>query len=87
MDRRGELGSPVGHRGAGVETYLRIRDGRPPTVATVPPLGPVATTIHCQPDELVALLAGGWPADGPASAGSRQPVELIQGWVGRAQGI
>jgi hypothetical protein len=76
----------VGHRAAGRETYVRIRDGRPPMVAQAPPLGPVAATICCQPDELVALLAGKRPA-GARISGSRQRVELIQAWVRRAQGI
>jgi hypothetical protein len=76
----------VGHRVAGRDTYLRIRAGRPPAVAQTPPLGPVAATICCGPDELVAVLAGRWPA-GARISGSRQRVELIQAWVRRAQGI
>jgi hypothetical protein len=72
------------HRAAGRETYLRIRDGRPPSVTEQPPLGPLATTIRCPPQELAPLLAGELEP-GPRIRGSERPIALLVGWVSRAQ--
>jgi hypothetical protein len=44
----------------------------------------VATTIACQPDGLLAVLAGEQVADA-AIGGDQRPLALIRRWLDRAQ--
>jgi hypothetical protein len=53
-------------------------------VTEEPPHGPVATTIACQPDALLAVLAGDQVAFA-AISGDQRPLALIRQWLDRAQ--
>jgi hypothetical protein len=64
--------------------YLHIRDARAPMVTEEPPHGPVATTIACQPDALLAVLAEDEEALAEIS-GDQRPLALIRRWLDRAQ--
>ncbi len=75
----------IAHRGPEASVYLRLPGGARPSVSTTPPLGPVAATVVCEPDQLLAVLA----ADGLGTAtvrGRAEVLELLRGWVARAQG-
>jgi hypothetical protein len=77
----------IGHEaGAGTTelTYLQIRDGQPLAVLSEPPLGPVATTIRCAPDELLHVLTGARRA-AAAIRGDERPLALIAEWIERAE--
>jgi hypothetical protein len=77
----------IGHREPGApapDAYLHIRDGRAPLVSEDPPHGPVATTIECPADDLIAVLAGDHVASVAISPDER-PVALIRQWLDRAQ--
>jgi len=76
----------VGHESRGGENraYLLVRDGEPTSVLRKAPLGPVATTIRCHPDQLLTLLAGGSAAE-VSVLGATAPVALLREWVARAQ--
>src|SRR5205823_3072983 len=69
---------------AGATTYVHVRDGKPLSVSGETPLGPVATTVVCPPESLLALLGGASPAD-TVVRGDPRPVHLVQDWVNRAQ--
>ena len=66
------------------DAYLHIRDARAPMAAEEPPHGPVAATIECPADELLAVLAGVQVAF-VAISGAQRPVALIRRWLDRAQ--
>jgi hypothetical protein len=66
------------------DAYLHVRDARAPMVTEEPPHGPVATTIACQPDALLAVLAGDQVAFA-AISGDQRPLALIRQWLDRAQ--
>jgi hypothetical protein len=70
--------------GEGALTYLHVRGGEPLTVTHTPPLGPVATTVSCRADQLLAVLAGDASADVSVS-GEPGPLVALLGWLERAQ--
>jgi hypothetical protein len=76
----------VGHESAsaGGRVYLFVRDGERPRVSRQPPLGPVATTIRCPDERLLALLAGESGVEIPLR-GAAAPVVLVRDWIARAQ--
>jgi hypothetical protein len=65
--------------------YLEVRDGARPSVTTDRPRGPIATTLRCSADALVALLAGE-PGVAATVEGERRPLELVRGWFADATG-
>jgi len=69
---------------AGSQTYLHVRRGELLTVTDVPPLGPVATTIVCTPDALLAVLADD-PAATATVRGDAGALLVLLGWLERAQ--
>jgi hypothetical protein len=69
---------------AGPATYLHVRRGEPLTVTDSPPLGPVATTIVCPGELLLAVLAGRLDA-GASISGDPAPLLGLLGWLERAQ--
>lgn len=74
----------IAHRGPQASVYLRLPGGARPSVSATPPLGPVAATVVCEPEQLLAVLA----ADGFGTAtirGRSDALELLRGWVARAQ--
>ena len=66
------------------DAYLHIRDARAPMAAEEPPHGPVAATIECPPDELLAVLAGEQVAF-VAISDAQRSLALIRRWLDRAQ--
>jgi uncharacterized membrane protein len=64
--------------------YLNVRSGDPLLISDRPPQRPIATTIVCQPDALLAVLAGAHPAD-VFVRGETRPLELLREWLERAQ--
>jgi hypothetical protein len=69
---------------AGTQTYLHVRRGELLTVTDAPPLGPVATTIVCTPDALLAVLADD-PATNATVRGDAGALLALLGWLERAQ--
>jgi hypothetical protein len=63
--------------------YLHVRGADRPLVSDAT-LGAVATTIVCGPQLLTAVLSGERPA-GTMILGDREPLELVQAWLERAQ--
>lgn len=76
----------IGHesRAGGGRTYLLVRDGERPRVSSQPSLGPVASTILCPSEELLALLAGGSGSDATVR-GATAPIALLREWIVRAE--
>lgn len=68
----------------GPATYLNVRRDQPATVTDTPPLGPVATTIACSSEVLLALLAGK-PEPAVTISGDAGPLLAVLGWLERAQ--
>jgi len=66
------------------DAYLHIRDARAAMVTEEPPHGPVATTIECPPDELLAVLAGE-QVPFVAISGDQRPLTMVRQWLDRAQ--
>jgi hypothetical protein len=64
--------------------YLEVHDGRPATVTAETDPAAVTTTIACPADLLSAVLAGERPA-GTSIRGEERPLELVRGWLERAQ--
>ncbi len=86
IDQRWTVGHrfTIAHRGPDTSTYLRVPGGSRPWVSTSPPLGPVAATVVCDPDELLAALATeGF--DEATIRGRSEELELLRAWVARAQ--
>jgi len=69
---------------SGPATYMHVRDGEPPTVSHRMPLGPVATSVVCPAEALLAVLAGG-SSDDVTIRGEERPLALLQDWLKRAQ--
>jgi hypothetical protein len=65
-------------------TYLHVRRGEALRVSDTPPLGPVATTIVCSGDLLLAVLAGELHVDATIR-GDSAPLLALLGWLERAQ--
>lgn len=65
-------------------TYLHIRRGEPLIVGDTPPLGPVATTIVCPGELVLAMLAGRLDLDATIR-GDSAPLLALLGWLERAQ--
>jgi TolA-binding protein len=65
-------------------TYLNVRGGEPMTVIDAPPDGPVAATIVCPDDELLAVLAGELRG-GAVIHGDASDLLALLGWLERAQ--
>jgi hypothetical protein len=80
---RFSIAHDAGSRGSAL-TYLHVRGGEPLTVTDTPPLGPVATTVSCGVDRLLAVLAGDASADVGVS-GDPGPLLALLGWLERAQ--
>jgi hypothetical protein len=76
----------VGHEAVGGDglVYLVIREGERPRVSRQPPLGPVASTIRCSDEQLLALLATR-SRDGVSISGAAAPISLLCDWIARAQ--
>jgi len=76
----------LGHesRGGAGRAYLLVRDGAPLRVSRYPPLGPVASTILCPDEQLLALLAGG-SAPEATVLGATGPLTLLREWIVRAE--
>ncbi|MDQ6774828.1 MAG: hypothetical protein M3071_01105, partial [Actinomycetota bacterium] len=76
----------VGHQAPGDagRVYLFVRDGARPRVSRQPPIDPVATTIRCPDEQLLALLAGGSEGEIQVS-GEAKPIALLSDWIARAQ--
>ncbi|MDQ6806997.1 MAG: hypothetical protein M3065_19020, partial [Actinomycetota bacterium] len=76
----------VGHESPGGEdrVYLMVRDGARPRVSRQPPLGPVATTIRCADEQLLAMLASGSRAE-IVVRGAAAPIAQLDDWIARAQ--
>jgi hypothetical protein len=70
--------------GASPGPYLQIYDGLPATVTADADPGQVTATIACPADLLTAVLAGERPA-GTLIHGEERPLELVRGWLERAQ--
>jgi hypothetical protein len=68
----------------GPAVYLNIRRGEWATVTDAPPLGPVATTVVCPAETLLAVLAGNLDA-GATISGDAAPLLALLGWLERAQ--
>ncbi len=66
------------------ETYLNVRGGEPLTVTDTPPDEPVAATIVCRDDELLAVLVGELPG-GASIRGDATPLLALLGWLERAE--
>ncbi len=64
--------------------YLEVRDATPVTVTAHADPASVTTTIACPADVLTAVLAGERPT-GTMIHGEQRPLELLQGWLERAQ--
>ncbi len=75
----------VAHRGPGGSVYLRVPGNTRPAVGVEAPLGPVAATIICEPNELLAVFAQG-SAERARIRGRREVVEQLRRWVSQAQG-
>jgi hypothetical protein len=69
---------------SGPATYLNIRRDQPATVTDTAPLGPVAATISCRGESLLAVLAGKLDAAVAISGDAGQLLALL-GWLERAQ--
>jgi hypothetical protein len=69
--------------GAG-DAYLHVRHGERISVSDTAPLAPVATTIVCPGDELLAVLAGR-RGDRLSIRGDEGPLATLLGWLERAQ--
>ena len=67
-----------------VSTDYLVRDGAPLRVSRYPPLGPVASTILCPDEQLLALLAGG-SAPEATVLGATGPLTLLREWIVRAE--
>ncbi len=65
-------------------TYLHVRRGEALTVSDTPPLGPVATTIVCSGELVLAVLAGELGVDATIQ-GDSAPLLALLGWLERAQ--
>jgi len=76
----------VGHEppGGGDRVYLLVREGERPRVSRVPPLGPVASTIRCPDEQLLAVLAGAGKVE-VTVRGAAARVLLLREWIARAQ--
>ncbi len=70
--------------GATPGPYLEVHDGTPVTVTADADQASLTTTIACPADVLTAVLAGERPA-GTTIHGEQRPLELVQGWLERAQ--
>jgi hypothetical protein len=65
-------------------TYLHVRRGEALTVGDAPPLGPVAATIVCPGELVLAVLAGQLDLD-VTIRGDGAPLLALLGWLERAQ--
>jgi len=65
-------------------TYLTVSDGSRPTVSAKPPAEPVATTIRCPDEQLLALLEAGSAPDATI-LGATAPVARLREWIVRAE--
>jgi hypothetical protein len=74
----------VGHESPSGRVYLLVRNGARPRVSRRPPLGPVATTIRCSDEQLLAFLAGVAGAE-VVVRGASTPVASLREWIARAQ--
>jgi hypothetical protein len=76
----------LGHREVGAlapDTYLLVRDGRPPLASAGAPHGSAATVVVCPGDQLLAVLGG---AVAPTEVvGDERPLAAIRQWLDRAQ--
>jgi hypothetical protein len=75
---------PTADGGAPVATYLTIRDGSRPAVGTDTPPIPIAVTLDCAGEELLAAL--GAPPTEVRFSGQRPALNLVRGWFARATG-
>ncbi len=64
--------------------YLAVDDGKPVTVSADAEGASVATVVSCPADLLIAVLAGRRGPDARIT-GEERPVELVEGWLERAQ--
>jgi len=79
----------VAHQLPGAPTagcYLRVRDGEPMWVASMPPAGAADTTVVCAPDDLLPALLGD-PAGELFIRGEPRPLSVLRQWIERAQSV
>jgi hypothetical protein len=77
----------LGHesRAATERAYLLVRDGASPRMSRHPPLGPVASTIVCPDEQLLAVLVGDAAPDA-AVIGDAEALAVVREWLARAVG-
>jgi hypothetical protein len=74
----------IAHRGPEGSLYLKVAGAGRPIVADAPPLGPVATTIVCEPGALMGALAH-IEEPNVVIRGLTEPLELVRDWLQHAQ--
>ena len=64
------------------DSYLHVRDGRPPLASVEAPHGPVASVLESPAGDLLGVLAG---VNEARQLGEARPLALLRQWLDRAQ--